>query len=160
MDLLKEIENLRGELMCNGLGSHHNVKRSVLIALMSAAESYLQPDLFAVPHQKKSATSREAARNWRPKARSAGMMVLRCVARHSGSGVTREQICKMTGVLNQTAAGRLNVLKRANLIRVEGKRPSQTTGFNQEVYFIADRGRAFLEQEGAKHGKDDGNKAA
>lgn len=158
MDLLKEIERLRVEMAESGLASHDNVRRSVLVALMRAAESYLQPDLFEVPHQKKSATSREAARNWRPKARSAGMMVLRCVA--SFNGLTREEVCNVTGILNQTAAGRLNVLKRANLIRVEGKRPSQTTGFNQEVYFIADRGRAFLEQEGAKHGKDDGNKAA
>lgn len=151
MDLLKEIENLRGELMCNGLGSHHNVKRSVLIALMSAAESYLQPDLFEVPHQKKSATSREAAEQWRPKARSNGMIALRTVARNPGHN--REMICKFSGMLTQTATGRLNVLKTAGLIEARGKRKA-STGFNQDVYYLTQRGADFLNQVGAENGED------
>lgn len=151
MDLLKEIENLRDEMMRNSLGSHHNVKRSILIALMGAAESYLQPDLFAVPHQKKSATSREAAEQWRPKARTNGMIVLRAVARNPGHN--REMLCKFTGVLNQTAAGRLNVLKEARLIEARGKRKA-STGFNQEVYYLTQRGADFLNQVGAENGED------
>lgn len=158
MDLLREIKALQRQVSDRPTQGSFDVPTTVLWQILKAAENYLQPDLFEVPHQSSSPTSAEAARNWRPKAKSAGMTVLRCVA--SFNGLTREEVCNVTGILNQTAAGRLNVLKRANLIRVDGKRPSQTTGFNQEVYFIADRGRAFLEQEGAKHGKDDGNKAA
>jgi hypothetical protein len=149
MDLLQEIGSLRGLMEAHPLTESFGVKYETLRALCDAAEAHLQPDLFAVPHQKKSATSAEAARRWRPKARSCGMMVLRAVWRNSHAGATREQICAFTGVLNQTAAGRLNVLKRAGLIKVEGKRKAKKTGFQQEVYFITQKGRDFLALEAA-----------
>lgn len=160
MDLLKEIERLRNEMTLSrealGMGAYHPVKMQVLQALCNAAESYLQPDLFAVPHQSKSETSREAAEKWRPKARSNGMIALRavarCVARRHG-GITREELCKFTGMLNQTAAGRLNVLKTAGLIEARGKRKA-STGFNQEVYYLTQRGADFLNQVGAENGEN------
>ena len=146
MDLLREIERLRGLMEAHPLAESFGVKYETLRALCDAAEKHLQPDLFEVPHQKKSATSTEAARKWRPKARSAGMTVLRSVANNSFTGLTREQICAFTGVLNQTAAGRLNVLKRAGLVKVEGSRKAKT-GFQQEVYYITQEGRDFLARE-------------
>ncbi len=152
MDLLKEIERLRNEMTLSrealGMGAVHPVKLRVLQSLCNAAESYLQPDLFAVPHQKASETSAEAARKWTPRAESYGMAALSCVALYDG--VTREKVCEVTGMLNQTAAGRLNVLKTAGLIRADGKRPSPTTGFNQEVYYLAPRGEAFLKSQECK----------
>lgn len=155
MDLLKEIERLRNEMTLSrealGMGAAHPVGLRVLQALCNAAESYLQPDLFEVPHQKKSATSREAAEKWRPKARSNGMIALRAVARNPGHN--REMLCKFTGMLNQTAAGRLNVLKEARLIEVRGKRKA-STGFNQDVYYLTQRGADFLNQVGAENGED------
>jgi hypothetical protein len=149
MDLLKEIASLRA-VMALPYASNDSavmVDRATLKALCNAAESYLQPDLFAVPHQKASETSAEAARKWTPKAKTNGMIALRCVDYCNSYGVTREELCEITGMLNQTAAGRLNVLKTARLIRAEGKRPSATTGFNQEVYYLAPRGEAFLKSQ-------------
>lgn len=157
MDLLKEIERLRADMMANPMASHRRVRADVLVELMRTAESYLQPDLFAVPHQKKSATSAEAAEKWRPKARSNGLYALNCVFRHPG--VTRELLCIHTGMLNQTASGRLNVLKSAGLIRADGKRKA-STGFNQEVYYITQRGADFLKQIGAENGKEDAHETA
>jgi hypothetical protein len=150
MDLLKEIERLRAQ-MGQYTDTLWEVDRNVLIALCNAAESHLQPDLFAVPHQSKSATSREAAEKWRPKARTNGMVMLRAVARKPG--FNREMLCKFSGVLNQTAAGRLNVLKEARLIEARGKRKA-STGFNQEVYYLTQRGADFLNQVGAENGEN------
>lgn len=150
MDLLKEIERLR-DRMDGKTSGVMVVPRETLSALLNAAESHLQPDLFAVPHQSKSATSREAAEKWRPKARSNGMIALRAVARNPGHN--REMLCKFTGMLNQTAAGRLNVLKEARLIEVRGKRKA-STGFNQDVYYLTQRGADFLNQVGAENGED------
>jgi len=158
MDLLKEIDAIRGEMRgVSGAAVFVEVNADVLRALCNAAESHLQPDLFAVPHQKTSATSAEAADKWRPKAKTNGMIALYCVARRSG--VTREQLCKFTGMLNQTASGRLNVLKTAGLIRADGKREA-STGFNQEVYYLTQRGADFLNQVGAENGEDVKYKAA
>ncbi len=150
MDLLKEIASLRA-VMALPYASNDSavmVDRATLKALCNAAESYLQPDLFAVPHQKASETSAEAARKWLPRAESYGMAALACVALYDG--ITREKVCEVTGMLNQTAAGRLNVLKTAGLIRADGKRPSPTTGCNQEVYYLAPRGEAFLKSQECK----------
>ena len=146
MDLLREIHALQRKVIDNPTTGSFEVDAHVLWRVLKAAENHLQPDLFEVPHQKKSATSTEAARKWRPKARSAGMTVLRSVANNSFTGLTREQICAFTGVLNQTAAGRLNVLKRAGLVKVEGSRKAKT-GFQQEVYYITQEGRDFLARE-------------
>jgi DNA-binding transcriptional ArsR family regulator len=160
MDLLQEIERLR-EQIGNATGSacFAQVQVDVVRALCDAAEAHLQPDLFAVPHQKKSATSAEAARRWRPKAKSNGMKALKKLAEYRIGGLTRDELCRYSGMKESTACGRLRVLQNAGLIKVDGKREASTT-YNQNVYFITQKGRDFLALEGATHGKDDGHKAA
>ena len=146
MDLLREIERLRGLMEAHPLAESFGVTFETLRALCDAAEKHLQPDLFEVPHQKKSETSAEAARKWLPKAKSNGMKVLVAVAA-APNGLIREEVCEAAGMLTQTATGRLNVLERARLIKAAGKREARSTGFNQKIYFIADRGRDFLARE-------------
>jgi len=148
MDLLQEIERLRADMMASPLGSHRRVRTDILVKLMNAAEAHLQPDLFAVPHQKKSATSAEAARRWRPKAKSNGMKVLKELANYPLGGLTRDELCRYSGMKESTACGRLRVLQNAGLIKVDGKREASTT-YNQNVYYITQKGRDFLALEAA-----------
>ena len=152
MDLLQEIELLK-----KAVGDPDRVatlvRHDILGPLLDAAEAHLQPDLFAVPHQKKSRTSSEAAAGWRPKAKSAAMKVLREVSFWSrdafhNSGVTREELCRRTGMKESTACGRLKVLQNHGLIKVDGTRKA-SSGFNVNVYYITQKGRDFLAREAA-----------
>jgi len=149
MDLLQEIERLRGLMEAHPLTESFGVKYETLRALCDAAEAHLQPDLFAVPHQKKSATSAEAARRWRPKAKTNAMKILVHLQRvewNGHKGLNREEVCKDLGMLTQTATGRLNVLKGAGLIEARGRRVA-STGFEQDVHYITQKGRDFLARE-------------
>lgn len=148
MDLLQEIKSLRGLMEAHPLNESFGVKYETLRALCDAAEAHLQPDLFAVPHQKKSATSAEAARKWRPKAKSNGMKVLKELANYPLGGLTRDELCRYSGMKESTACGRLRVLQNAGLIKVDGKREASTT-YNQNVYYITQKGRDFLALEAA-----------
>jgi hypothetical protein len=142
MDLLREIERIREDLR-EDPDMFMAVRHNILRALCDAAEANLQPDLFAVPHQKSSATSAEAARKWRPKAKSAGMKALKTIANAPPGGLTREEMCRYNGMKESTACGRLKVLKDARLIQAIGKKESDS-GYPAEIYFVTDKGRMFL----------------
>tara|TARA_R100001086_G_scaffold225289_1_gene143534 strand:+ start:2706 stop:3185 length:480 start_codon:yes stop_codon:yes gene_type:complete len=158
MDLLKEIASLRNEMTLSrealGMGAVHPVKLRVLQALCNAAESYLQPDLFAVPHQKASETSAEAARNFRPKAKTKAFDVLKTLShidhttRHLSYkvGCTRHEVCDILGMLDSTACGRLRVLEQAGLVETQGQREGNN-GANLQIYHITQRGKDYLKSQ-------------
>ena len=124
------------------------VQVDVVRALCDTAEAHLRPDLFAVPHQKKSRTSSEAAAGWRPKAKTAAMRVLRVIEQYPKTGRSREEVCMYLRMKESTACGRLKVLQDHGLIKVDGTRKA-SSGFNVNVYYITQKGRDFLALEAA-----------
>jgi hypothetical protein len=121
---------------------------STLIDMLREPE---QPDMFAAPNAPEpdltprahdTPTSIKAANKAAPKARGRALDLIRAIDDH-GRGLIREQACRISGVLPQTACGILNVLEEQGYLMTNGTRPN-IHGNDCQIYHITEKGKAWL----------------
>lgn len=128
---------------------------SDLRKIIDQARAPEQTDMFAPPptppelpsevptHD--SPTSIKAAKKVAPTFKNTmGKFLMRLYARQD-QGATRENLCDLTGTLNQTACGALNSLETAGFVYTEGERINRRGNFCQ-IYRITEKGIAWVER--------------
>jgi predicted ArsR family transcriptional regulator len=103
------------------------------------------------PYQKKSKTSRSGAVDAMTRIGPQSASLLRALKAFGPNGATREEICEFVGdVSNQAACGRLNNLEGKGFVRCMGDTRLASTGSQQKVYRITNRGLKWLHDNEVK----------
>lgn len=146
--MLKFYED-KAQRQARGVGVR--VLREDLLKIIDQARAPYQPDMFETwtapepdltPRVHDTPTSIKAANKAIPKARGRALDLLHAIDRHS-RGLIREQACKISGVLPQTACGILNIMEEQGYLRSEGERPNQH-GNDCKIYHITEKGKSWL----------------